>query len=180
MTMQIDVKTDALDLDPNLDLALLAAIEDGLPLCERPFAQIADQLAISENEVMERFEHMQKLGIIKRFGFVLQHRPLGYKANAMVVWDVPDDEVDEVAQRITAHDFVTLCYCRARRAPLWQYNLYCMIHGRQRDGVEGQIADLKKAAGLYAYPSKTLFSRRRFKQTGARFSSPPKIERQCL
>ena len=172
MNMPFSIKTD------DLDLALLAAIEDGLPLCERPFAKIADELSMSEQAVIERFERLQTSGIIKRFGLVLQHRPLGYRANAMVVWDVPDEDIDEVAQNITAHDFVTLCYCRARRAPVWPYNLYCMIHGRERDVVEGQIADLKKSAGLYAYPSKTLFSRRRFKQIGARFSSPPEVERR--
>jgi hypothetical protein len=101
----------------------------------------------------------------------LQHRPLGYKANAMVVWDIPDDEVNELARKITDHDFITLCYCRARRAPLWRYNLYCMIHGRERTLVEQQIDLVKKNAGLEAYASKTLFSRRRFKQIGARFSS---------
>jgi len=172
MNMPFNIKTD------DQDVALLAAIEDGLPLCERPFAEIANQLLMSEQDVIERYQHLQTHGIIKRFGLVLQHRPLGYRANAMVVWDVPDGDVDEVAKNITTHDFVTLCYCRARRAPVWQYNLYCMIHGRERDVVERQIADLKKSAGLYAYPSKTLFSRRRFKQTGARFSSPPEIERR--
>lgn len=155
-----------------LDVALLAAIEDGLPLCQRPYAEIAGKLMISENEVIERLERLQSLDIIRRFGLVLQHRPLGYKANAMVVWDIPDDEVNDVASNITTHDFVTLCYCRARRAPVWPYNLYCMIHGRERAAVEAQIALVKKNAGLESYASKTLFSRRRFKQIGARFSSP--------
>jgi len=172
MNAPFNIKTD------DLDVALLAAIEDGLPLCERPFAEIADQLSMKETEVIERFERLQTSGIIKRFGLVLQHRPLGYRANAMVVWDVPDEDVDKVARNITTHDFVTLCYCRARRAPVWPYNLYCMIHGREHQVVNGQIADLKKSAGLDAYPSKTLFSRRRFKQTGARFSSPPELERR--
>jgi len=161
------------------DIALLAAIEDGLPLTPKPFAAIGEQLQMSEEEVISRFSQMQETGIISRFGLVLQHRPLGYRANAMVVWDVPDEDVDEVAGRIKRHDFVTLCYCRSRRAPLWQYNLYCMIHGRQRETVKSQIDQLKKSAGLEAYATKTLFSRRRFKQTGARFSRPPQIEQKA-
>ncbi len=94
-------------------------------------------------------------------GLIVRHHRVGYRANAMVVWDVPDEQIDSVAQRIITHDFVTLCYCRARRAPDWQFNLYCMIHGRERVVVETQINDLKKSAGLESYPSKTLFSRRR-------------------
>jgi len=164
MNMHFDINTDT------LDLALLEAIQDGLPLTSRPFADIAKQLFLTEEEIIGRFERLQNAGIIKRFGLVLQHRPLGFRANAMVVWDVPDEEVDAVAERITAHDFVTLCYCRARRAPVWQYNLYCMIHGREREIVEGQIAQLKQAADLVRYPTTTLFSTRAFKQTGARFS----------
>lgn len=167
----------SINIDDN-DLALLAAIQDGLPLCERPFAQIGKTLAMSEGDVIARIENMDRQGIISRFGIVLQHRPLGYGANAMVVWDVPDEKVDDVAKIITAHDFVTLCYCRTRRAPVWQYNLYCMIHGRERPVVEQQIEMLKKS-GLSSYKSQTLFSSRRFKQTGARFSKPPEIERQC-
>ena len=171
MTRQPDIFAD------QRDIALLAAIEDGLPLCEKPFAEIGNRMEMSEEEVISRLSRMETAGIISRFGLVLQHRPLGYRANAMVVWDIPDDDVDDMASRITAHDYVTLCYCRTRRAPVWPFNLYCMIHGRERQVVEKQIANLKKSAGLEGFASKTLFSARRFKQTGARFSSPGKTER---
>lgn len=152
------------------DITLLAEIEEGLPLAERPFAAVGESLQMTEDEVLVRLGRMQEAGIIKRFGFVLQHRPLGYRANAMVVWNIPDQDVDETAALITQHDFVTLCYCRTRQEPRWPYNLYCMIHGRERDVVEEQILFLKKSAGLEQIDSRTLFSRRRFKQTGARFS----------
>ncbi len=157
------------------DVALLAAIEDGLPLCARPFAQIGEAARMDEGEVLARLRRMCAARVIRRLGLVLQHRALGYRANAMVVWDVPDADIDDVAQKIVAHDFVTLCYCRERRAPDWPYNLYCMIHGRERRLVECQIAAVKRAAGLDQYPSRTLFSSRRFKQRGARFSAPAPI-----
>jgi len=156
-------------VDPR-DVALLAAIEDGLPLVTRPFAEIGLRLGMAEGEVIARLESLRGCGIIRRFGLVVRHHRLGYRANAMVVWDVPDNEVDGAAQRITAHEFVTLCYCRKRCPPLWPFNLYCMIHGRERKRVEAQIIDLKRTARLERYASRTLFSQRRFKQTGARFS----------
>ena len=164
MTLPFNCQADARDIE------LLGAIENGLPLVARPFAQIARELAMSEDEVLGRFERMRACGIIRRFGLVLQHRPLGYRANAMVVWDIPDQEVNDAAKRIIAHDFVTLCYARRRARPRWPYNLYCMIHGRERALVEQQIAHLKNNAALTGYASRTLFSRRRFKQTGAKFS----------
>ena len=178
MNIQLKLNSELSHAADLRDIALLAAIEDGLPLTPKPFAVIGEQLQMSEEEVISRIDQMQETGIIRRFGLVLQHRPLGYRANAMVVWDVPDEDVDAVAGRIKAHDFVTLCYCRSRRAPQWQYNLYCMIHGREREIVENQIVQLKKSAGLEIYASKTLFSRRRFKQTGARFSRPPQSEQK--
>jgi DNA-binding Lrp family transcriptional regulator len=155
------------------DIALLGAIEDGLPLVPNPFAVVGKQLNLSEDEVISRLHSMIERGIIRRFGLVLHHRPLGYRANAMVVWDVPDGMVDEVAASVSAHDFVTLCYCRTRHAPFWPYNLYCMIHGQDRQVVESQIVQLKEAAGLGGLATKTLFSKKRFKQTGARFSCAP-------
>ncbi len=167
-----------MNMHPNIhvdekDIALLAEIEEGLPLEERPFAVVGQGLQMSEEEVLDRLSRMQDAGIIKRFGFVLQHRPLGYRANAMVVWDIPDQDVDAFAALITQHDFVTLCYCRTRQEPRWSFNLYCMIHGRERSVVEEQILFLKKSAGLEQFESRTLFSQRRFKQTGARFSCAP-------
>ena len=151
------------------DVELLAAIEDGLPFCESPYLNIGEQIQMSESEVLDRLQRLSDKGVISRFGLVLQHRPLGYKANAMVVWDIPDNQVDETAASIAAHEFVTLCYCRKRRAPVWPYNLYCMIHGQERARVEQQIAELKENAKLGGFQSRTLFSRRRFKQQGARF-----------
>ena len=164
MNMAFDRITDQHDLD------VLGAIQDGLPLCERPYREIGHQLNMPESEVISRLQRLQANGIIKRFGLVMQHRSLGYRANAMVVFDIPDEKLDETAARIVAHDFVTLCYARTRQLPRWPFNLYCMIHGRERDVVERQIIRLKQDSGLENINSKTLFSRRRFKQTGARFA----------
>ncbi len=162
--MQINIMAD------DRDVTLLAAIEDGLPFCKTPYAEIGSRTSMDETEVLDRLKRMQVTGIIRRFGLVLQHRPLGYRANAMVVFNVPDDQVSEAASKIIEHNFISLCYCRTRHQPSWPYNLYCMIHGQERERVEAQIARLKVNAGLQSFPSQTLFSRRRFKQTGARFS----------
>ncbi len=153
-----------------IDRKLLGAIQDGLPLTPRPYAEVAKALGISEAEVIERLQIMQQCGIISRFGLVLRHHELGFKANAMVVWDVPDDKIDAVAGRIKTHGFVTLCYSRRRFPGVWPYNLYCMIHGRDRAKVLQQIEEVKSKAGLSAFPGKILFSKRRFKQYGARFA----------
>ncbi|HEX9812706.1 MAG TPA: AsnC family protein, partial [Burkholderiales bacterium] len=77
--------------------------------------------------------------------------------------------VGDVGRRLAAFKFVTLCYRRARSLPAWRYNLYCMIHGRDRQTVERHIESLNRGAGMRTYPRTTLFSRKRFKQCGARY-----------
>jgi DNA-binding Lrp family transcriptional regulator len=150
-----------------LDQRLVAAIQRGLPLVSRPYAAIAAQLGCGEAEVFERIERMRRNGTIKRLGVVVRHRELGYRANAMVVWDVPDDEVAELGRCLSHFDFVTLCYRRPRRLPRWPYNLFCMIHGRDRAAVVAKHRQLITRCALEEIPSELLFSRRRFKQRGA-------------
>jgi len=153
------------------DLALLQAMENGLPLEPRPFAALARRLACAERDVIARLARLLEGGVVSRFGLVVKHRSLGYRANAMAVWDVPDTDVDRVAASFVDHRFVTLCYRRPRRLPAWPYNLFCMVHGRDRAKVRDQIAALNDAAGTRSLPQAVLFSRRCFKQRGARFAA---------
>lgn len=149
---------------------ILSAIEDGLPISHTPFADVAGRIGLTEAEVIERIARLQDAGIIKRLGLVVRHRELGYCANAMVVWDVPDQDVGTIGPLVAAMDFVTLCYRRPRRLPHWSFNLFCMIHGTDRKQVRRQIMRLNHETGLGEYPSATLFSRKRFKQRGACYS----------
>jgi DNA-binding Lrp family transcriptional regulator len=153
------------------DRRLLDAIEDGLPLVSRPFAELARRLALSEAEVIERLRSLIDADVIRRFGVVVRHRELGFQANAMVVWDIPEGEADAAAARIIKFPFITLCYRRPRRPPAWPYTLFCMVHGTDRSIVSGQIAGLRREAELEAYPYAVLFSVRGFKQCGARYGS---------
>lgn len=153
------------------DRALLQAVEDGLPLVPRPFAALGERLGMPEGEVMARFWMLKNLGVIKRFGVVVRHHELGYRANAMVVWDIPDERVGALGLELGGVPFVTLCYRRPRRLPLWPYNLFTMIHGRDREQVLERVAELVSAFGLQDVPHDVLFSRRRFKQRGARYGA---------
>ena len=157
------------------DRILLTAIEDGLPLDPRPYACVAEYLGTTEEVVIERLSALQRNGVIRRFGVIVRHRELGYTANAMVVWDVPDRSVREIGRRIAELPGVTLCYRRPRRPPVWPYNLFAMVHGRDRAAVERVIDRITEQVGLEGRPRAILFSRRRFKQRGARYpaSSAP-------
>ncbi len=152
------------------DRALIRAIQNGLPLTRRPYARIGLELGMSEAEVIERIRRLQAAGAIKRFGVVVNHRALGFRANGMVVWDIPDDRVDAAARRLADMDCVTLCYRRPRRPPRWNYNLFTMVHGRDERTVRERIERMAREADLEDVPREVLFSRRCFKQRGARYA----------
>lgn len=148
---------------------VVAEIQGGLPLSSRPYAEVGERIGMNEQEVIQRIIRMQDEGIIKRMGIVVRHRELGYTANAMVVWDVPDHRLDEVGEKLGSEECVTLCYQRPRHLPEWPYNLFSMIHGRDRQRVLNYIDSIVESRGLEAIPFKVLFSGRRFKQRGARY-----------
>lgn len=151
------------------DYQLIAEIQGGLPLTSHPYAAIGERIGLDEQAVIDRIDTMLTSGVIKRLGIVVRHRELGYTANAMVVWDVPDERLDELGERLGALECITLCYQRPRRLPDWPYNLFCMIHGQERSKVLAYIDRLVENQGLSDIPHKVLFSGRRFKQRGARY-----------
>jgi siroheme decarboxylase len=155
----------------SLDRTLLATIEDGLPLVARPYHSIAERLGVGENDVLDRLRQLTLSGVVKRFGCVVRHRTIGYEANAMAVWDIADEDVDDIADLFTSNPSVTLCYRRQRHFG-WPYNLFCMVHAKSRSKAYAAIDDLNLIADTGLNPQAVLFSTRCFKQRGAMLSNP--------
>lgn len=152
-------------------LRLRRELELGLPLTPRPYGTLAERCGLSEQEVLTAVGQWQAQGLIKRLGLVVRHRALGYTANAMVVWDVPDDRVRELGLALARTPFITLCYQRPRRLPEWPYNLFCMIHGVDRPRVLAQLAALIDNLGLGEISHAVLFSTKAYCQRGGRYAS---------
>ena len=152
------------------DRRIVAALEDGLPAEPRPYAEVARRAGVSEAYLTVRLADWLNRGVVSRFGLVVRHRPLGYAANAMCVWDVPDDRADALGAALAREDAVTLAY-RRRRADGWRYNLYAMIHGRDRAAVSARRDAIAAALGLDGCPHDVLFSLAAYKQRGARYAS---------
>ena len=153
----------------DFEARLVGQIAEGLPLSLTPYADIAHNLGVSEEVVINSLQSFLDRKIIKRFGLIVRHHELGYTANAMSVFDIPDDLVDELGEKIGELPWVTLCYRRPRRLPHWPYNLFCMIHGKDRDKVEEHVNELRRLCNIEAIPYLVLFSLKRFKQKGARY-----------
>jgi len=152
--------------------AVVRAVQGGLPLVSEPFAVLAEQAQITPERMLATLRRWVHDGTIRRFGLIVRHRELGFVANAMAVWDVPDERVSAIGGQLAREQGVTLAYRRRRCLPGWPYNLFCMVHGRERSGVAQRIAEIGHALGMEGRPHAVLFSRRRFKQTGPRHLAP--------
>ncbi len=150
------------------DRRLVQGTQAGLPLVTRPYHQLGEQLGLPAEEVMLRLQRMLESGAIRRIGAVPNHYAIGYTANGMSVWDVPDERVDELGARIGALDFVTHCYHRPRRLPEWPYNLFAMAHGSSRAEVLGKVEQIAALLGDDCRAYDVLFSTQILKKTGLR------------
>ena len=153
-----------------VDRRIIVATQSGLPRVAQPYHAIAAQLGVTADDVMRRLRHMLETGVIRRIGAVPNHYALGYKANGMSVWDVPDERVHELGQKIGALDAVSHCYHRPRHLPAWPYNLFAMVHGRDRDEVETKVREIAELLGTANRGHTVLYSTRILKKTGLRIA----------
>jgi DNA-binding Lrp family transcriptional regulator len=157
----------AADLTP-LARRLLLAIQEGMPLSATPYRDLAAAVDAPVEDILATIERLRADGCIKRIGCVVNHVRTGFDSNCMVVWDVPDDELDERGRAVGELPYVTLCYHRPRRPDQdWPYNLFTMIHGRESDAVDAKIDEL--ASDYLPVDHDRLYSTATLKQTGARY-----------
>ena len=154
-----------------IDRQLIVLTQSGLPLTERPYHQLAEQLAISADEVMQRFRSMQDQGVIRRIAAVPNHYKLGYGFNGMTVWDVEDAVVDQLGELVAALPFVSHCYQRPRHLPDWPYNLFAMIHAKTAADADTQILRVGEVLKGHVRSHQVLYSSRILKKTGLRIAS---------
>ena len=164
-----DVDADALQAG---DREIMQSLSSGLSLTVEPFADLAQELGRPEPEILSRIADLAEAGILSRIGVIVRHRALGWRSNAMVVWDLPEDEAAEVGPRLAAVKGVTLCYQRRPVPGVWPYTLYCMIHARSRTEAVEVLDRACSDLNIGSVPHEVLFSTRCFKQMGALVARP--------
>jgi DNA-binding Lrp family transcriptional regulator len=118
---------------------------------------------------MARLKRLLDGGAVRRIGAVPNHYRLGLRGNGMSVWNIEDAEVDTLGERIGALGYVSHCYRRPRRLPLWPYNLFAMVHGRDRAEVMTAAAQIESLVAGHSRGHRVLFSEAILKKTGLRF-----------
>jgi DNA-binding Lrp family transcriptional regulator len=149
-----------------LDKKIIRLIQGDIPLVPRPFAEISDQMGISEDRIIKRIKSLIDRGIIRRFGATLRHQEAGYSSNAMVAWNVPENRVEEVGMEMAGFREVTHCYVRERKKE-WNFNLYTMIHGENREECYRIAEQISESCGVKDYDM--LFSENEFKKTSMEY-----------
>ena len=150
-----------------LDPRLIAALQRDLPLESHPFRVLAVEAEVTEGELLEALQSAIRQRVVRRYGAIVRHQPLGYQANAMVVWRVPEDRVEEVGQLFSTRYQVSHCYQRPPFAD-FPYNLYTMVHTQNREQCEALAQEMSAASGVSDY--QLLFSLLEFKKTSPVYS----------
>jgi DNA-binding Lrp family transcriptional regulator len=145
-----------------LEKKIIASIQEDMPIVDRPYLKISQALGISEENLLESLQSLCNRGFIRRFGATLRHQKTGFTANAMVAWQVDEDRVEDVGNRMAAFKQVSHCY---RRNPndRWPYNLYTMIHANDKESCRQTARRMSQATGVENYA--LLFSRKELKKT---------------
>jgi siroheme decarboxylase len=153
----------------DLEVAAIRVVQEDLPLVERPFAAQAEQLGCSEQDVLDLLASFKDRKLMRRFAAVMNHRTAGFKANAMGVWAVPEDRLDELGPQMAGFALVSHCY-RRPTYPDWPYSVFTMVHGKHGRDCEATIAAIRDETGVDDYA--LLWSVKEYKKTRVRYFTP--------
>jgi DNA-binding Lrp family transcriptional regulator len=160
-----------------IDRKLLAEMEKGLALTVEPFDEVACELGITPKEVVARIILLKEKGVIRRFGASIKPNSIGFSANALIAWKVPQERVKEIGDYMSKLQEVSHCYERKPVGGRWEYNLYTVMHAREREGVERVVKQISDATGISE--CKILFSTRDLKRSNVSLAGDRTISPQA-
>jgi DNA-binding Lrp family transcriptional regulator len=148
------------------DIRAVQALQRDLPLEHKPFAALAREAGMTDDEIVGKARAFLETGAMRRYAAVLHHREAGFAANAMAVWKVPEEMAEQVGIKMAAHPSVSHCYQRPTY-PDWPYTIFTMIHGHTPEECEKTARELSDDTGIKDYM--LLYSTREFKKTRVKY-----------
>jgi siroheme decarboxylase len=148
------------------DKDFVRQMQKDLGIIPEPFKIVAENLGITTTELFAKAKEYEQIGVMRRFAAILRHRDAGFHGNGMIVWNVPEDDIDEIGYKLASFPQVSHCY----RRPVyqdWQFNLFSMIHARTSQAAEKIAAEMSEVVGIKDY--RILFSLREFKKERVRY-----------
>ncbi|MEK6659191.1 MAG: Lrp/AsnC family transcriptional regulator [Campylobacterota bacterium] len=162
------VKHTEIELTP-LHHAVIRYAQYDIEMVEEPFKKIIDTLGIDYSTFFGILNELQEAGVMRRFASILNHRKAGFSANAMVVWDVDEEDGESIGEKAAAFSAVSHCYLRPKY-PNWQYNLFTMVHGKTTDETNDIIKEMAQEIEAKSYMP--LYSSREFKKVRIEYFTP--------
>lgn len=154
----LDVKFDPTEEDKEF----IRELQKDLEVIDRPFLKAAEKLGMSEEQIFDKLNYYEKIGVMRRFAAILRHRDAGFTANGMIVWNVPEERIVEVGEKLGAFPQVSHCYQRPVY-PDWPYSVFSMIHCKSEEEAAEMAKEIQNQINVNEY--KILFSAREFKKT---------------
>ncbi|GAG08765.1 unnamed protein product, partial [marine sediment metagenome] len=148
--------------------AAISEIQQDIPLLSRPFDAMAEHVGMEVSEFLKCCRRLKGRGVMRRFGASIRHQNVGFAANAMVCWRVPPSRVEEAGEMMSAFREVSHCYERKANQS-WPYNVFTMIHGRTKEGLQRTIKGIAARSGIQEYEA--LFTIKEFKKERVKFSA---------
>ena len=145
----------------DIDKSIISYIQEEIHCIEEPFKHISNILKITEDEVIHRIERLIESGVIRRVGAILNHRNVGYSANAMVVWRISEKSIENIGKIMALQKEVSHCYKRVTYKN-WPYNLYTMIHAKTKEECDETIEHISALVGISEY--EVLYSTKELKK----------------
>lgn len=162
----------------DVDRNILSAIESGIPLTAEPFNEVAAQLGISPEEVVSRLHALQKNGTIRRFGASMKPKGVGFSANALIAWKVPKENVREAGESLSKYREISHCYEREVVDGKWEYNLYVVMHAKNREDIQRLVKAISIKLAIDHY--RILYSTRNLKEAVPPSASPKPHEKPTV
>ncbi|MGI0064590.1 MAG: winged helix-turn-helix transcriptional regulator [Nitrosopumilaceae archaeon] len=144
------------------DKEFIRELQKDLEIVDKPFSKVAQNLGMTEEQIFDKLRSYEEIGVMRRFAAILRHRDVGFVANGMIVWKVPEERITDVGRKLGAFPQVSHCYQRPVY-PDWPYNVFSMIHCKSEDEAQEMAKTIQKQINVDDY--KILFSAREFKKT---------------
>jgi siroheme decarboxylase len=148
------------------DKDFIRELQKDLEIIPEPFKALAENLGVTTDDLFSKAKEYEQIGVMRRFAAILRHRDAGFSANGMVVWNVPEEKIDEIGYKLASFPQISHCY-RRPTYPDWQFNLFSMIHARTLEAAETIAAEMSETVGIKDY--RILFSSREFKKERVKY-----------
>ncbi|AKA69750.1 Lrp/AsnC family transcriptional regulator [Clostridium scatologenes] len=149
-----------------IDKSIIRKLQEDIPLTPRPYKSMAEEIGITEEELLSKVEELQNNGALRRIGGILNHREAGFEANAMVVWMISEDNVQKLGEIMASFKEVTHCYERPISGK-WPYNIFTMVHGQNKKQCETIIKKISDTIKICDY--KILYSTKELKKSSMKY-----------